>query len=574
MKNYLKLMSAKTKLKCVGVLLLAIVSSVLASVWPVKLGEVYTDISNGSIENVTQGGIALATFGSIYLFAECITILRRVMLDCIIATHEAELRENSVEKLLKMPVKYTHGSLSGEKTAQLNQGIAGLSQLIKTICNDVFATVLTATCTFVQVVLNANTIVAIIMIVYFVISLVISMKQIKSQNGIREDIIKRKNALDGEICQSISNLEMIRSMSAEAYEKFRLRPAILKIKETEKKHHHYMGTFDCVKQVCKVIFQILLLLSSVVMISRGMMSGGSVITVCLLFQQLIKPIDDIYRFMDETASSVLKAKIFEEIDRNGIDPVYEIVSTDSCISDEGVILDNVSITTPNGEKVLAKYNKIIIPSGKKVAIKGANGCGKTTLVRCLNRYYPCSEGRVIIFGKEQSEYSQKELTDMLYYSPQFSLFVSGTVRENLKYGIERGVTDEELLNALAKVRLYGNYEGVIANHAEDVLSYKITEGAKELSGGMKQRLALARAFLRTPKMFIFDEITANLDENATHMVLDGIEMYAKEIGAGILYISHESSVLGRCDEVIELVNLATGPEKEEPGCVNERDSLP
>ena len=127
---------------------------------------------------------------------------------------------------------------------------------------------------------------------------------------------------------------------------------------------------------------------------------------------------------------------------------------------------------------------------------------------------------------------------------------------------------------MAKVRLYGNYEGVIANHAEDVLSYKITEGAKELSGGMKQRLALARAFLRTPKMFIFDEITANLDENATHMVLDGIEMYAKEIGAGILYISHESSVLGRCDEVIELVNLATGPEKEEPGCVNERDSLP
>ena len=73
---------------------------------------------------------------------------------------------------------------------------------------------------------------------------------------------------------------------------------------------------------------------------------------------------------------------------------------------------------------------------------------------------------------------------------------------------------------------------------------------------MKQRLALARAFLHTPKMFIFDEITANLDEFATHMVLDSIENYAKEIGAGIVYISHESSVVDRCDEVIEIVNLA------------------
>ena len=104
---------------------------------------------------------------------------------------------------------------------------------------------------------------------------------------------------------------------------------------------------------------------------------------------------------------------------------------------------------------------------------------------------------------------------------------------------------------------------MITKNANDVLDYKVSEGAKELSGGMKQRLALSRAFLHTPKMFIFDEITANLDERATHMVLDSIEAYAKEIGAGIVYISHESSVVNRCDEVIELVNLVKTQEKKE-----------
>lgn len=563
MRLYLNLLSTKTKLKCVGVILLAVVSSVLASVWPVKLGELYTEISNGTIGSVAQGGIALVTFGFIYLFAESITIVRRVMLDCIIANHEAEVRENSVEKLLKMPVKYTHGSLSGEKTAQLNQGVAGLSQLIKITCNDVFATVLTAVCTLIQVVLNAPNMMAAIMLIYLAITIVISMKQIKSQNGIRENIIKQKNLLDGEVCQSISNLEMIRSMSAEVYEKLRLRPAILKIGETEKKHHYYMGTFDCIKQVCKISFQILLLLASVVMISKGQMSAGSVITVCLLFQQLVKPIDDVYRFMDETASSVVKAKVLVEIDKKGMDPVYEIKSSDRDVIEEDVILDNVTITTPDGKKVLARYDKIRIPYGKKVALKGSNGCGKTTLVRCLNRYYPCSGGDVTLFGKKQSEYSQKDLTDMIYYSPQVSFFVSGSVRDNLAYGLDRVVSDKELLDALAKVRLYGNYDGVITKNANDVLDYKISEGAKELSGGMKQRLAIARAFLHTPKMFIFDEITANLDERATHMVLDSIEAYANELGAGIVYISHESSVVNRCDEVIELVNHAMTHKKEE-----------
>lgn len=564
MKRYLNLMSIKTKMKCVGVIILAIVSSLLASIWPVKLGELYTDISNGSIGSIAQGGAALATFGFIYLFAECITIFRRVMLDCIVATHEAEIRESSVEKLLKMPVKYTHGSLSGEKTAQLNQGVAGLSQLIKITCNDVFATVLTAVCTLVQVVLNAPSMMAIVMLDYLAITIIISMKQIKSQNGIRENIIKQKNALDGQICQSISNLEMIRSMSAEVYEKIRLRPAILKIRDTEKKHHYYMGTFDCIKQVCKISFQILLLVVSVVLISRGQMSAGSVITVCLLFQQLIKPIDDVYRFMDETASSVVKAKVLVDIDNNGLDPVYEIESTSRKAVNADIVLDNVSITTPDGETVLAKYDRVNIPYGKKVALKGANGCGKTTLVRCLNRYYPYCEGKITLFGKNQGEYSQKDLTSMLYYSPQVSFFISGTVRDNLAYGLERVVSDKELLDALAKVRLFGDYEGVITKDAKEVLDFKISEGAKELSGGMKQRLALARAFLHTPKMFIFDEITANLDEFATHMVLDSIENYAKEIGAGIVYISHESSVVDRCDEVIELVNLAKKKNVQTP----------
>ena len=266
MKKFLSIMSRKTKIKCVGIIALAFASSLLASIWPVRLAELYTNISDGTINTLAKGALAVATFGLIYLSAECITIFRRVMLDCVIATHESEVRESSIEKLLKMPAAYCSGSLSGEKTAQLNQGVAGFSQLIKIMCNDVFATVLTAVCTLVQVFLNAPWIMVGIMMLYLGLTILISVFQIRSQNGIREKIVGYKNSLDGQICQSIMNLELIRCMNAEEYEKKRLVPSILNISNTEKRHHKYMGSFDCVKQFCKISFQIILLIASVVLV--------------------------------------------------------------------------------------------------------------------------------------------------------------------------------------------------------------------------------------------------------------------------------------------------------------------
>ena len=566
MKKYLSIMSNKTKLKCAGVIVLAFISSLLASTWPVRLGELYTNISNGTISTIVQGALAVVAFGLIYLSAECISIIRRVILDCIIASHESEVREYSIEKLLKMPISYYSGCLSGEKTAQLNQGVAGFSQLIKIMCNDVFATVLTAVCTLVQVFLNAPGIMVGIMLLYLVLTVVISAFQIRSQNGIRESIVGQKNALDGQICQSIPNLELIRGMGAEEYEKKRLLPSILNISRTEKRHHRYMGAFDCLKQLCKISFQIVLLVVSILLISNGKMSAGSVITVCLLFQQLVKPIDEVYRFMDETASSVIKAKVLLEVIDSPSDEVFDIKSSNVNTSNNDIRVEGVVVTNPEKDTSLAWYEDIVIPCDKIIALQGPNGCGKSSLVRCLNRYYPHSQGEITLFGCNQDLYDQKELTNMLYYTPQTSFFIAGTVRENLLYGIEREVDDEELIAALQSVHLVGtgHKDTVIRIDPKEALDCLLGEKANELSGGMKQRLSLARAFLRHPKVYVFDEITANLDDKATNFVLSNIESHAKRIGAGIVYISHDQKVVDRCDKVIALRNkLRENTEEKE-----------
>ena len=95
----------------------------------------------------------------------------------------------------------------------------------------------------------------------------------------------------------------------------------------------------------------------------------------------------------------------------------------------------------------------------------------------------------------------------------------------------------------------------------EALQVTLGEQADELSGGMKQRLALSRAFLRAPRLYVFDEITANLDANAADYVLTAIEDHARRVGAGIVYISHDDVVTDRCDQVITLKNKLRETEK-------------
>lgn len=558
--QYMSMMSTKTKIGCVAVIMMAVVGAILASMWPVQLGTLYTDISNGKYGGLAQWMPAGLTFGAIYLMAECITIGRRVLLDCIIAHHESEVREKSIEKMLKMPGAYyiEKGKLSGEKIAELNQGVAGFSQLIKIVCNDVLATVFTAVFTLVQVVLHAPLTMALIMILYLALTIIISVFQIRSQNGIRESIIGQKNSLDGNICQSIGNIEMIRSMHSEDFEKYRLQPSIKKISKTERKHHCYMGSFDCLKQLCKICFQVAILGLSIVLISKGNMNSATVITICLLFQQLIKPIDELYRFMDETASSVIKTEALFKVLTSNEDDIFRMRENAAEPCNNTIELNHVVVTTPDGEKNLVRYEKIIIDASKITVLKGNSGCGKTTLVRCLNRYYPYISGSVMLFGKPLGDYNQETLSENVFYITQDAFFFAGTIRDNLAYGIKRKLTDDEMYEALIKSGLVddelkkkADKEGL---HGLEVLNLTVLEGAKDYSGGQKRRLALARAFLKTPKLYILDESTVGLDENKAKEVLDHIEAHAKKCNAGIIYISHNKEVVDRCDVVIELQN--------------------
>ena len=561
MNKYLLLICNTTKRHCLCIIALTIVSSFLGSLWPVQLGNICTDFSDGRISTIRDGLIPILTLGILFLLSEGLIIFRRSAMDCVIASHEADIRKRSIGKMLKMPVSFTFGEDKGEKrAAQLDQGIEGLSQLIRIVCNDVCAMVLTTSFILYQVVSHAPWIMAMIMLAYLGVSILISIAQIRSQNGIREAILDKKNTLRGQVHQAVAGLELIRSLNAETYEADRLCPLIDEISAAEKRHHLFMGRFDGIKKICAIAFLIVILMVSLVMVTHDQMAPGAVFTLCLLFQQMLRPLDDIYRFLDETASSEIKVKLLREMTDIKEDPVFEIADSIPVYTgnDTDIVLQDVAITTPGKDKTVARYHNLVIPGKEIVAIAGGSGCGKTSIIRCLNRFFPYVCGRITIMGRDLESYSQRELTDKVSYTPQVQYFFAGTIREILMVGLREDVGDKALIDALKNAALFDTLYRKAKENAfsevtdESILSYRIGDGGAGLSGGECQRLTIARAFLRKPDVFIFDESTANIDDNTEETVLTNIEQYARKINAGVIYISHDDNVIRRCNHVIYL----------------------
>ncbi len=543
-----KYLSKKLKISCALVIVLAITGSVIASIWPVLLSEIYDGISIGTIFSFSTAAIPIILFGIAFLSSEICSIVRRVWVDKISASFEKHLRDTSIQKLLRLPTKFYNDNISGEYTAKINQSVAGASQLVKTICNNIVPSVFISIFTIVQVIRKAPLSISAILMSYIILEVFVSVLQIKSQKGIREMLISKKAKLDGTICQSIQNIEMIRVTNAECYEFKRIEPLTENIRGTESKHHSYMGMFDLIKQVLKVTYTIFILAFSIWLVSKGTMSSGMVITVILLFQQLVVPIDTVHVFMDEMSSSIIKAKEFVKLISEKEDEIFDKDLEDVDIPAGDIKIDNLTVYTPDKQIKICSGKSFTIKAGTVTSLNGPTGSGKSSLVKGIMRYYP-SDGEIFVDkGGSIRTVSQKALCNAIYNMVQQPIFFAGSLKENLTYGLDYMPSEEQMMFALKNALIYEELKA----KSNDILGIFIAEGGGNLSGGQRQRLALARAFLRQPLWFFIDEATANIDDDTTDMVFDNLKNYAKSINAGILCISHQKNIIAKCDQVINL----------------------
>lgn len=275
----------------------------------------------------------------------------------------------------------------------------------------------------------------------------------------------------------------------------------------------------------------------------GVLTTGDLVIFFAYITNLYSPIKALARLSYASSKASVGAERIAEVmrvrsevtDRKGARPAPRV---------EGRIeFQDVSFEYEAGQTVLSHVNLGIEP-GEKVAIVGATGAGKSTLVSLIPRFYDPTAGSVIIDDEDMRNYSLQSLRENISLVLQDSLLFSGTIRENIAFGCPRA-TDEEIVAAAVVAnadefihRLPDGYESLVA------------EGGVGLSGGQKQRIAIARAILRDAPILILDEPTSGLDVASERIVIDALERAAK--GRTCLIIAHRLTTVRFADRIIVL----------------------
>jgi ATP-binding cassette subfamily B protein len=210
---------------------------------------------------------------------------------------------------------------------------------------------------------------------------------------------------------------------------------------------------------------------------------------------------------------------------------------DSLMSD--IVFDDVFFSYYQGQRLVEELN-LTIQKKKVTALVGHSGSGKSTLVSLLLRYYDVTGGRILVNGYDLREYKRETLLQKVGYVSQDTFVYNETIRENIAFGGD--YSDEEITEAARKANIHAFITGL----AEGYDSVVGDQGIK-LSGGEKQRIAIARALVRRPEILVLDEATSNLDNESEAIVQDSINRVSKNVTTFI--IAHRLSTIRKADAI-------------------------
>ena len=236
----------------------------------------------------------------------------------------------------------------------------------------------------------------------------------------------------------------------------------------------------------------------------GSMGSGELISFITYITQILMSFMMMsFFFMQLLRASASVTRIAEIIDTES--EIKEVKNPVKELADGSVTFKNVCFCYPGSTEKTLKNINLHINSGEVLGIIGSTGSSKSTLVQLIPRLYDATEGSVIVGNVDVKHYSIKTLRDNVAFVLQNNTLFSGTIRDNMKWGNENA-TDEDIIRAL---KLAQAWEFV--STYEDGLDHKVEQGGDNFSGGQKQRLTIARALLKSPKIIILDDSTSAVD---------------------------------------------------------------
>ena len=549
LKKIYKLLDTKQKLRFILIIIIMIVSAALAQMIPKAIGWLTDDILTKNEISFNKVIPFLVFILIVNVANEVIKIFRRVLVEDTATRTEKKARGMVIKSLLMAPLSYFRKNMTGNIHGRLNRCLDGTIKLEKLLFMDFAPAIFNAIAAIITIFLTLPITLAMPMLLVIPIGVFIVLKQIKSQKGIRVELLESKSGMDGTIVELINGIEVIRICDSLDFETKRFDDKGEFLRAKEMKHHKAMAMYDCLKFINQAVFTVLVIGISTYLATKNIISVGAVLTAYLCFNQLLRPLEELHRIFDEVSECTVLATDFFKMVEIENDFSYLPIQTKSENKSTNEIINMENITfhySENEDKIILDNFNIDIEKGMYLGIAGPSGCGKSSLIKSICKLEK-AEGTIIIDDKNIDNLTRKDLSKLIALVPQSPFLIAGTIFENITYGIDREVSIDEVEEAAKRAYIYDYINGLPAKF--DSL---VSEGGNNLSGGQRQRIAIARIFLRKPKILILDEATSALDNTSEKHIQAEIEKMKQENNTTIIAIAHRLTTLKNCDRIIVL----------------------
>ena len=249
-------------------------------------------------------------------------------------------------------------------------------------------------------------------------------------------------------------------------------------------------------------------------------------------------------FMMVPRASISAKRINEVLEEN--ETIKDGVFSGDTEETGTVEFKNVSFKYPDADEYLLKNISFKVNKGETIAFIGSTGSGKSTLINLVPRFYDATDGEILVDGVNVREYTQEALHNKMGYIPQKAVMFTGTVKENVAYGDNgKEVTEEDIIKAIEVAQGKDFVESM-----EDKYDSHIARGGTNVSGGQKQRLAIARAIARKPEIYIFDDSFSALDYKTDLTLRKKLKEYTKD--ATSMIVAQRIGTIINADKIVVL----------------------
>ncbi|MFJ7684021.1 ABC transporter ATP-binding protein [Peribacillus butanolivorans] len=452
----------------------------------------------------------------------------------------AGIRDQLWRKLLVLPVNYFDEHQSGETVSRMTNDTTVVKGLISEhLSNFVTGIISIVGSMIVLFVLDWK--MTMLMLIAIPLSVLILMPLGKKMHQISKGMQDETASFTSILQQVLTEIRLVKASNAETFEYQNGKKGITKLFQFGLKEAKIQALIGPLMSLVMMALLVLILGYGGMRVSSGALTAGALVAFIMYLFQIIMPMAQLAGFFTQFQKATgATERIISILDSEEEEDAKQQVQN----INQSITVDHLNYSYNNGEQVL-KDISFTVEAGKVTAIVGPSGSGKTTLFSLFERFYKPQQGSISIGVKSINDFTLLSWRSQIGYVSQESPIVSGTIRDNICYGIDRDITDEEL-NQVAKMAYADQFISELPNGYDT----EVGERGMKLSGGQRQRIAIARAFLRNPKILMLDEATSSLDSKSENVVQQALNDLMK--GRTTIVIAHRLSTVINSDQIIFL----------------------